>query len=301
LWVYARQWRRKRQLDKASDVVCLLTPRSLERPWLLYEAGVAKGRLDTPVYGVALGIPLSKASTGPFAQFQNCDDDPESLTKLVMQLVQRIPGSEPDHDAFLMQVQIFKDKATELLSKRGQQDQKEQHAEADNTAIAKMFEEVKVIFRDLPTRVESALTDGERPVRKRRIFIDPIVLDDMSMFGQRLGNPAMGILVLASLLREETFGSAEELVQFLKNMAEQESECDQSATCRYCGDAYDGRFADATSGRCPACALEADYGDVSASISSVLSRNDRAADVRERYHDSMPEGQRSGKRRTDGG
>ena len=37
------------KLSAASDVVCLLTERSLERPWILYEAGVAKGKLDTPV------------------------------------------------------------------------------------------------------------------------------------------------------------------------------------------------------------------------------------------------------------
>ena len=82
------------KLDAASDVVCLLTQRSLERPWILYEAGVAKGKLNTPVFGVAMGIPLSRANIGPFAQFQNCDDNVESLTKLVIQLVKRIPGAE---------------------------------------------------------------------------------------------------------------------------------------------------------------------------------------------------------------
>jgi hypothetical protein len=87
------------KLTSASDVVCLLTHRSLERPWILYEAGVAKGKLNTPVYGIALGIPLNRANTGPFAQFQNSDDNEESLTKLVMQLVGRIPNSEPDRDA----------------------------------------------------------------------------------------------------------------------------------------------------------------------------------------------------------
>jgi hypothetical protein len=54
------------KLDSASDVVCLLTERSLDRPWILYEAGVAKGKLETPVHGVALGVPLSRVSNGPF-------------------------------------------------------------------------------------------------------------------------------------------------------------------------------------------------------------------------------------------
>ena len=84
------------RLESASDVVCLFTEQSLDRPWILYEAGVAKGKLSTPVYGIALGIPLSRVSVGPFYQFQNCDDTEESLTKLVMQLSRRIPSLEPD-------------------------------------------------------------------------------------------------------------------------------------------------------------------------------------------------------------
>src|SRR3982750_3300689 len=68
-----------KKLDEASDIVCLLTQTSVERPWILYEAGVAKGKLSTTVLGIALGIPLNKANNGPFAQFQNCGDDKDSL------------------------------------------------------------------------------------------------------------------------------------------------------------------------------------------------------------------------------
>jgi hypothetical protein len=49
------------QLADATDVVALLTPQSLDRPWILYEAGVAKGRLDTTLFGLALGHRLIKA------------------------------------------------------------------------------------------------------------------------------------------------------------------------------------------------------------------------------------------------
>ena len=48
------------KLQSTSDVVCLFTERSLDRPWILFEAGVAKGKLSTPVVGVALGVPLSR-------------------------------------------------------------------------------------------------------------------------------------------------------------------------------------------------------------------------------------------------
>jgi hypothetical protein len=72
------------QLSSASDVVALLTPQSIERPWILYEAGVAKGKLNTTVFGVALGASLSLVSTGPFSQFQNCGDDEDSLGNCIL-------------------------------------------------------------------------------------------------------------------------------------------------------------------------------------------------------------------------
>jgi hypothetical protein len=105
------------KLCSASDVVCLLTERSLGRPWILYEAGVAKGKLDVPIIGIALGIPLSKASTGPFQQFQNCGDDIESLNKLVLQLARRIPGLKPDLGIVKTQVKAFKNEVDDVIEK----------------------------------------------------------------------------------------------------------------------------------------------------------------------------------------
>jgi hypothetical protein len=74
------------KLQSTSDVVCLFTERSLERPWILFEAGVAKGKLNTLAVGVACGVPLSRVSAGPFYQFQNMDDSEADVTKLVHQL-----------------------------------------------------------------------------------------------------------------------------------------------------------------------------------------------------------------------
>jgi hypothetical protein len=74
-------------LDDASAVVALLTTNSTDRPWILYEVGVAKGKLGTTVFGLVLGLPLDAASKGPFAQFQNSGSDEDSLMKLVTQLV----------------------------------------------------------------------------------------------------------------------------------------------------------------------------------------------------------------------
>jgi catechol 2,3-dioxygenase-like lactoylglutathione lyase family enzyme len=86
-----------RGIDSASDVVCLLTPRSLERPWILFEAGYAKGKPKKHVYGLLLGgVSMRDIAGSPFAPFQNCPGDVEHLVGVVMQLAKRVPRCEPD-------------------------------------------------------------------------------------------------------------------------------------------------------------------------------------------------------------
>jgi hypothetical protein len=190
------------KLEAASDVVCLLTQRSLDRPWLLYEAGVAKGKLSTPVYGISLGIPLSRANSGPFAQFQNCDDNEESLTKLVMQLVRRIPGSEPDHDAIQMQVKTFKDKTLKTLAKLGDARGGIEKEPVPETSVAKLFEEIKVMFQDLPSRLDSMMMERPARIRRMRRF-HPMMMHEMAeMIGGHPGDP-VGLLVIASLFKDD--------------------------------------------------------------------------------------------------
>lgn len=189
-----------KNIQNASDVVCLLTERSVNRPWILFEAGMAKGKLDTPILGVALGIELKTVSTGPFAQFQNCADDEDSLTKLVFQLVNRIPGSEPDSDTIRFQVGKFKSSIESILkslaapasaasAKRQKQD------EIENSSV-KLFEEIKIMFQDLPSRIER--NDVSRSGRRRRRF-HPGMVEEL-MFGSK--NPLLGARVGLSLLRD---------------------------------------------------------------------------------------------------
>lgn len=187
-----------KKLESASDVVCLLTPNSVGRPWILYEAGVAKGKLDTPVHGLALGLPLQNASTGPFAQFQNSDDSENSLTQLVMQLVRRIPGAEPDREVVRSQVAAFREKALPMATAS---DNAQPASDHDTTSVAKIFEEVKVMFQDLPARIERRL-DPDYPRKRRRRF-HPGMLMEMSEIVGRDAPEGLPLLIFASQFRDE--------------------------------------------------------------------------------------------------
>jgi hypothetical protein len=190
------------KLDKASDVVCLLTERSLDRPWILYEAGVAKGKLGTPVHGIALGVPLSRVSAGPFYQFQNSDDSEDSLAKLALQLCRRISNLDPDPSVVTAQVQAFKASVAQVLKTIGGHNKKTEKSETvDEGSVAKVLEEMKLIVRELPLRLEERMTDGPARFRSQRFplrRVHPMLIDEMErMISKRSGDP-VGILIIAS-------------------------------------------------------------------------------------------------------
>jgi hypothetical protein len=205
-------------LQSTSNVVCLFTERSLDRPWILFEAGVAKGKLGTPVVGVALGVPLSRVSTGPFYQFQNMDDSEADLTKLVHQLARLVPGLELDADVVKVQVAAFKSTEAEILKRMnapaGRKDAQDQ---TEDNPVAKLVEEMKA----LPSRVAERLADSEEsfPRRRRGRRFHPMMLEEMMHMAGEPGDP-VGILMAASMIRDDApwlYGLAMEVYRAAKS------------------------------------------------------------------------------------
>jgi hypothetical protein len=190
------------RLGSACDVVCLLTERSLDRPWILYEAGVAKGRLSIPVHGLALGVPLARANTGPFAQFQNCDDDLGSLTKLVIQLVRRLPNADPDKEAVQSQVEAFKGKISTILSASTPMPE-DDSARYNEASVAKLFEEIKIMFQDLPARVDQRSTSSLYDKRRRDRLSPTMLLEFTHGMGRGDRVAPLGALIISSFLRDD--------------------------------------------------------------------------------------------------
>ncbi len=194
------------KLRTASDTVCLLTPRSVDRPWILYEAGVAKGMHDTPVLGIALDIPLKRANTGPFAQFQNCDADPESLTFLMHQLLLRLPGADPNREAIKSHVEHFLREIGGVLENLREQDGSGE-VNGQDLLGERLFEEVKVMFNDLPRRIGQEFTKGYVAPSGGSYKHRPFSMENIESFIHQVSpdtEEPIGILIIASLLREDT-------------------------------------------------------------------------------------------------
>ena len=199
---FGEEWYKKlmTQLQSTSDVVCLFTERSLDRPWILFEAGVAKGKLNTPVVGLALGVPLNRVSAGPFYQFMNMDDSEGDLTKLVNQLARRVQDLGPDSDVVKTQVAAFKATEEQLLKKLTSGSNKSGKTEdVGESAVVKLAEEMK----SLPSRVVERLAESGDPYRQRRMRrIHPGMIEDLMHMAGEPGDP-ISILIAASLVRDE--------------------------------------------------------------------------------------------------
>lgn len=192
------------KINDATDVVALLTLNSVDRPWILYEAGVAKGKLDKPVFGVVVGVTLDQATKGPFAQFQNCGDDEASLTKLVLQLIKRNSDAEPREEAVKLQVGVFHG----LISKFSTQKPPASGspaADGEASSVAKLFEEIKVVFRDLPDGLQGQLNEGLGSRMRRRRKFHPMMLMEMLHHPgmEEEGGRALGWLMVISVFRDD--------------------------------------------------------------------------------------------------
>jgi len=185
------------KIDEASDVVCLLTQRSVDRPWILYEAGVAKGKLGKKVIGIAMGIQHSVAFTGPFAQFQNNDGSIESVTKLVLDLVCSVPGLDPDHNHVGELVKAFHLKATEIV-KQSSDSSEINSPPKDENIVAKLFEEVKIMFESLPSRIENRI-DPENKKRRRRFH--PFMFEEI--FHGKPDDSNLSFLIMVSFIKDD--------------------------------------------------------------------------------------------------
>lgn len=191
------------KINDATDVVALLTQHSVDRPWILYEAGVAKGKLDKQVLGLVIGVPFETAIRGPFAQFHNSENTEESVTKLVLELICRNSEAEPRAEAVRDRVIAFREKIKTLGISAADEISSTDPAAAEANAVAKLFEEIKVMFRELPERLQGQLADSLGPRFGRRRRLHPMMIMDMMERSSGEEDRATSWLMLISALRDD--------------------------------------------------------------------------------------------------
>jgi hypothetical protein len=143
---FGQEWftKIKDQIKQSVHLVCLLTNKSVGRPWILFEAGIAKGLESTPVTALLLGN--ISANVGPLGHLQNCHDDDDSITKLIQQLIrQSYPESQPDinKDAIKREVKKFKRSVNKILRSQAADMNSRNPDSKQPEAIVEFLEKIK--------------------------------------------------------------------------------------------------------------------------------------------------------------
>jgi hypothetical protein len=159
----------KEKVEVSDHIVALLTPHSVGRPWILFEAGLGKAKPQSSVFGLALGIGVAEASVGPFGVFQNSASDRNSLIKLCKQLISSVRVNPRDEvigmmvDGFLSKVEAHFSALEELPAKPD---------DPKTAAIFQSLEDLKFLLRE---RSETVTTKSRRYIeRDLMMFVEDL-------------------------------------------------------------------------------------------------------------------------------
>ncbi len=195
------QWIRSK-VESADHVVAILTPRSVGKPWILFEAGLGKASTNSTMFGLAVGMSVADASVGPFGVFQNSSAEKLSLIKLCDQLTASTPV-EPRPAVVERMVDIFLETVSGIVP--------EEEPVVEDTKSAALFqaiEDLKFLVREQRTTgndVHSPVSRHDRALWSAM----PGLLDELPSAARRqmlvratheLIGPAIGTLAEASLL-----------------------------------------------------------------------------------------------------
>lgn len=134
----------------SGNVVALITPASIGRPWILFEAGFGRAIEGVRVFGLRLGTSGEESYVGPFKAFQNSGSDPDDLLKLCRQLFE---GTEcrPRDEMILQQIERFLEKVQEHFT---EQQAAPPRVNPESEAFFKALEEMKTLVQARPSSAE---------------------------------------------------------------------------------------------------------------------------------------------------
>jgi hypothetical protein len=148
----------KQKVQASSALVCLLTPRSHRRPWILFEAGLAVSNPTRRVFGVSFGLSVEELYNTPLAQIYNSADSEGDLINVIKQLGECHPSLKPSHDALQYHVRAFMKKSQDFL--QGTVGAESVATPERRLNTVDMFEEVKRIPKDITAQMVKLMQEG---------------------------------------------------------------------------------------------------------------------------------------------
>jgi hypothetical protein len=187
-----------KELESSNFGIISVTRENVASPWILFEAGaLAKSLQGSRVIPLLLDLEF-RDITGPLAQFQAKKVDKLGLSEIVASINQNAP--QPVQEARVKQ--LFDALWPDLEKRIGgipKQTTPTKHARSQ----PEVLEELVTGVRALDARVRDILEDSGRLSSRRRRKFHPFMIEEMLHRFARKRNDPLGILIIASLVREE--------------------------------------------------------------------------------------------------
>jgi hypothetical protein len=116
-------------------------------------------------------------------------------------LIRRNWDAEPREEAVRLQVKAFREGIKKLVPVKPTS-RPVASSEIDSNAVAKLFEEIKVMFRDLPGTLQGQINENLGPRMRRRRRMHPEMLMDLTRQSE-IGDPSLVWLLVISNFRDD--------------------------------------------------------------------------------------------------
>lgn len=186
------QWIEDR-IRESGNVVALITPISVGRPWILFETGFGRAIEGVKVFGLRLGTSGEDAYVGPFKAFQNSGSDPDELLKLCRQLFEGT-ACQPRDEMLRTLIEQFRSKVDEHFK---QVKVSPKRANPESEAVFKALEEMKALVQ---SRLYAGEWDDMRMMELDHLF------ETVMNAGRREMDPAVRATMLLGIAKEAGMG-----------------------------------------------------------------------------------------------
>ncbi len=183
--------------DSNFGIICV-TRENVGSPWILFEAGaLAKSMQGSKVIPLLLDLEF-RDITGPLAQFQAKKLEKAGISEVINSINQTASLAVPEARA----KQLFDALWPEFekkVSSIPNQPAAAKHARPQHEVLEELVSSV----RSLDSRMREMSEGSSSSLRHRRMKFHPMMMHDMAhMIGGKSGDP-IGLLVLASMFRED--------------------------------------------------------------------------------------------------
>ena len=203
---YGEEWFQKIQqkLSSTTYIICILTPQSMPRPWIYFEAGFARGKnMETPIVALLLGLDSQTAKSGPFAHFKFVEANESAIAILLRQIADRSKLSPTDNTVEAAAENLIKRLKAFSIQKKGSRSSEAVRAYRACVMHAKSTFGLMQYLYEHERSDDAEIARWMKERNRRRVFVSLLKVDVISYVGNQAKLKDLGLRIYDNLVHAD--------------------------------------------------------------------------------------------------